>query len=333
MTLLRNLFAAIAAVATLALPAPALAQSGCSSITTGAVLTAAQWQACFQAKQDALGYTAVNRAGDTMTGRLITSASSAVRAGFNVPAGAAPTSPVDGDLWSTTSGLFVRINGATVGPLGTIGAYTTTGSGTVLVLNTSPTIATPSITGGTAPGLGQVAPWFGGYVSGRFYISPSGSSGNGPLTANQVYFTPIVIGEARTFDRIGFDLNATAAGSVRLAIYNNSNGLPSTLVIDGGTVSVAATPQMKTVTISQALAPGAYWLAMVSDVAPNIYGTSSISTVAYIGSTLGFANTTQDTLLRASMTFGAFPATAFTGAMGSPAYTVGSVPTIGLRAQ
>lgn len=31
--------------------------------------------------------------------------------------GAAPTAPVNGDMWTTTAGLFVRINGATVGPL------------------------------------------------------------------------------------------------------------------------------------------------------------------------------------------------------------------------
>lgn len=31
--------------------------------------------------------------------------------------GAAPTSPVNGDMWTTTAGLFVRVNGATVGPL------------------------------------------------------------------------------------------------------------------------------------------------------------------------------------------------------------------------
>lgn len=31
--------------------------------------------------------------------------------------GAAPSSPVNGDMWTTTAGLYVRINGATVGPL------------------------------------------------------------------------------------------------------------------------------------------------------------------------------------------------------------------------
>ena len=36
---------------------------------------------------------------------------------LRVAHGTAPTSPVDGDIWTTTAGLYVRINGATVGPL------------------------------------------------------------------------------------------------------------------------------------------------------------------------------------------------------------------------
>lgn len=38
-------------------------------------------------------------------------------ASINLPHGVAPTAPVDGDLWTTTTGLFVRVNGITVGPL------------------------------------------------------------------------------------------------------------------------------------------------------------------------------------------------------------------------
>jgi hypothetical protein len=45
-------------------------------------------------------------------------ASATTGASFNVPHGAAPTSPVNGDVWTTTAGIYVRINGATVGPLG-----------------------------------------------------------------------------------------------------------------------------------------------------------------------------------------------------------------------
>ena len=44
-------------------------------------------------------------------------ASTTALASLNVPHGAAPTTPVDGDIWTTTAGLYVRINGSTVGPL------------------------------------------------------------------------------------------------------------------------------------------------------------------------------------------------------------------------
>ena len=49
----------------------------------------------------------------TFSALLTTLASAAGGAGLNLPAGAAPTAPVDGDIWTTTAGLFVRINGVT----------------------------------------------------------------------------------------------------------------------------------------------------------------------------------------------------------------------------
>lgn len=53
----------------------------------------------------------------TNAGKLELTASTATRATLNVPHGTAPTSPVNGDIWTTTAGLYVRINGVTVGPL------------------------------------------------------------------------------------------------------------------------------------------------------------------------------------------------------------------------
>lgn len=106
----------------LAAVGPAAAQSACPSIATGAVLTAAQWNACFQAKQNTLGYTPVNRAGDTMLGKLTTAAPTSSAAGFSLPQGQVPTSPQNGDVWTTLTGMYARINGATVGPFGAISA-------------------------------------------------------------------------------------------------------------------------------------------------------------------------------------------------------------------
>lgn len=41
---------------------------------------------------------------------------------LNIPHGNAPSSPVNGDIWSTTAGVFARINGTTVGPFGAGGS-------------------------------------------------------------------------------------------------------------------------------------------------------------------------------------------------------------------
>ena len=61
------------------------------------------------------------KAGGTLTGKLTGSASSTVRATLNIPHGTAPSSPSNGDVWTTTAGAYVRVNGTTVGPLGTGG--------------------------------------------------------------------------------------------------------------------------------------------------------------------------------------------------------------------
>lgn len=55
--------------------------------------------------------------GGTMTGPLGTPASTASTAGLNLPHGVAPTSPVNGDVWTTSTTMLVRLNGATL-PLG-----------------------------------------------------------------------------------------------------------------------------------------------------------------------------------------------------------------------
>jgi hypothetical protein len=65
-------------------------------------------------------YTATN--GHTFNGmvgfanKVTTVASALGSAGFNLPHGAAPTSPVNGDCWTTTAGLYCYISGSTIGP-------------------------------------------------------------------------------------------------------------------------------------------------------------------------------------------------------------------------
>lgn len=49
----------------------------------------------------------------TFRSTAVTAASATGAAGLNIPHGAAPTSPVNGDMWTTTAGAFIRINGVT----------------------------------------------------------------------------------------------------------------------------------------------------------------------------------------------------------------------------
>jgi hypothetical protein len=55
--------------------------------------------------------------GTTFAGTVIAPAATASLAPLRIPHGTAPTSPTNGDMWTTTAGLYIRINGATVGPL------------------------------------------------------------------------------------------------------------------------------------------------------------------------------------------------------------------------
>lgn len=81
------------------------------------VPTAAEWNLWWGKKQDELGFTPLNAAGGSMSGKLTTFGSSAAQAGLRVFPGTAPTTPLDGDIWLTALGLFIRAGGITTGPL------------------------------------------------------------------------------------------------------------------------------------------------------------------------------------------------------------------------
>lgn len=120
--------AALAAAIWLA-PAAALAQTS-PGWPYGYVPTAAEWNAAFAGKTDFTGSPAITASGGTLTGKLNFAASAAGTAGVNCGVGTAPASPINGDIWCTTAGMFVQINGSTI-PLGTSGGtLPVTGGGT-----------------------------------------------------------------------------------------------------------------------------------------------------------------------------------------------------------
>jgi hypothetical protein len=52
-----------------------------------------------------------------LSGKLTLAAGTTGSASENIPAGVAPTSPNNGDIWTTATGLFVRAGGVTIGPV------------------------------------------------------------------------------------------------------------------------------------------------------------------------------------------------------------------------
>lgn len=50
----------------------------------------------------------------SVTGKTNTAASASGGAGLNLPHGAAPSSPTNGDVWTTTLGVYSRVSGATI---------------------------------------------------------------------------------------------------------------------------------------------------------------------------------------------------------------------------
>jgi hypothetical protein len=123
--------------------------------------------------------------GATFTGSIIAPAATTSITSIRLPHGTAPTSPTNGDIWTTTTGIFVRVNGATVGPLastaGTLINPMTTlgdiiyggsaGAATRLAGNTTTTPQFLTSTG--SAGVGTAPIWTGSTGSGNVVLATS----------------------------------------------------------------------------------------------------------------------------------------------------------------
>ena len=116
----------------------------------------------------------------------------------------------------------------------------------------------------------------GGVSDFPYYTSPCVNAGLGTIAAvvDTIYAMPFLVGETITADRIAIDVNGIGtATAARLGIYNNGNRIPTTLLLDAGTVDVTLSG-FKEITISQALTGGKlYWLVFLQN------GTSTIDAV------------------------------------------------------
>ena len=146
------------------------------------------------------------------------------------------------------------------------------------------------------------------YLSGRYYDGKDDGADMSPVTTllgtNQIRFARFFCHTTTTFDRIGIAVTTAAAGNARLGIWagDAAGGLPGTLVLDAGQVSVAAIGGVE-LTISQSLTGDTlYWLGAAANVGATIRASKSGQPFHGYG-TLPQDNNTDH--LYASFTYGA----------------------------
>jgi len=198
-------------------------------------------------------------------GQVLTSAGAG-----NTPTWATPSG--SGTVTSITAGS--GLSGGTITTSGTIaldinGLTSTTVASTDLVpVYDVSAAANADCLASDIAGLGVGAI---GYANNRFYFPylMVSAGATGIQTTNQINYVPFFVRKKTTFTRIGIGVTVGVGTSARLGIYNAANGVPTSLLLDCGTVSIASGGD-KDATINQSLNVGFYFLAIVCDAATTI---------------------------------------------------------------
>ena len=238
-------------------------------------------------------------------GKVSTIASEATNgAGFNIAHGAAPTTPVNGDIWTTTNGLFLRQNSVTRQFVDLDGTQTISGVKTFShpsqTLGNSTAASTINIgTGATLTATTKTINIGTNGVSGSTTNITLGSATSGATNAIQVN-GPMTVGN--NFTATGLNINigtltatafynfgtgALASGATRTigigtnALAGSTNAITigsaagtSTTTLQGNTNGVTAAAD----TNSVALATTAYVVGQAGSATPLVNGTAAVGT-------------------------------------------------------
>lgn len=240
----------------------------------------------------------------------------------------APSSPVAGDIWIDSDSGPVTIAPSQVTGTAITAADTGTVTNTMLagsienekLSNSAITINGTSVSlGGSTTVSGGAADAMRGYYkleTGMYYrpYPETVLTQDNVSSANRGYMVPIVLGESVTFDRIAVTVagSATAGSTARLAIYSsNSSGVPTTRVADYGTVDTSTTGA-KSITISQTLSAGIYWIAISCSSTTPLFlsiGNNSAPQRDIGASSVPTSTSTNGIIWYADLSGGTYPAT------------------------
>jgi hypothetical protein len=121
------------------------------------------------------------------------------------------------------------------------------------------------------------------WQSNSFYRTPGRVGSTEAAVVDRLYYYPLFTPQGVTLDRIQVKGGVlTSAGTVRLGLYKESNGVPGELILDAGTVSVTTGAEVA-VTISQAVGAGFFFVAGVlqTPLATKTFTTLSVTTIEF----------------------------------------------------
>ena len=218
-------------------------------------------------------------------GKVNTIASEATNgAGFNIAHGVAPTTPVNGDIWTTTSGLFARINAGTqqFAPLGSNNIFSNSSS-----------------TYGSSTATGTINVASGAAISGSTKTVNVGTSGVSGSTTN-ITVGPVLgasttsIGGTTAASTLNLAAGATLTGTTKAVFMATGGVLGSTTNVIVGPLLGASTTWIGDTTAASALnlAAGATTTGLGKTVNIGTNGAAGSTTNIAIGSTTGTSTTT-----------------------------------------
>jgi hypothetical protein len=181
--------------------------------------------------------------GATFTGKINTPAVTTASAFLNLPHGTAPTTPVNGDVWSTTGGIFWRQNGATQQACDLGGTQTIGGSKTFsnasLTLGNSTAAGTINVgTGATVSGSTRTINIGTASAAGSTNaINIGGGSGTSTTTLQGNLLTngtSNTIGNSTATQQVNIGTGATISGSIKTISIGDGGQSGSTTNISIG---------------------------------------------------------------------------------------------------
>ena len=248
-------------------------------------------------------------------GKVNTVAATTASAGLNVPHGVAPTTPVNGDIWSTASGLFSRINGSTQ-------QYPT--------LSANNTFSNASGTFGSSTAAGTINVASGATISGATKAVNIGTAGVVGSTTTTI-IGPVLgasttsIGGTTAASTLNLATGATLTATTKAVNIGTSGVAGSTTNITIGSTTGTSTTTLQGITngVTEAvdtnnteLATTAFVVGQAGSATPIVDGTAAV------GTSLRYAR--QDHVHPTDTTRAALASPTFTG---TPLSTTAAVDT------